>query len=770
MILCAVARAGELPDVDAFLAAEFTVPMERVEKWTRSARSHDDNQKLATEFAEQFAKTGDERYARAALKIFLAYAENYSELRRRNHNASNGGALHAQLLDEARWLVRMAEAYHMLLKRGAVSEEQQQVIAKGLLEPAVEVEMQGNMPNNHQWWFNAAMGVTGFVLGNEDYIRTAIDGERGFIFHIANHINDDGLIFEQAMTYQHFSMAAYMHLASMAEKHGVDLWHLEVDDATEWDGLNGKKSFKIMFDAYPQFAFPDGSMAAVKDSGPEGRTFVQPFYLELADKYRKYYDDPWHQKLLDHYTEAQRRRDRGEPPAPALNHGDAPFALTGRNVLGSTLYPSSGLAVLRGDPEDVNAPAVTMTFGPYGGGHGHPDKLSITMYANGEIVLPDIGRYEYGDPLHQTWANQTLAHNTVAVDERSHKPMHVPGMSIWAEAPAGDTGVLREFVITPHVKLLRADCDTAVDGVTLDRTVVLLGGVLVDVFEASGNRKHLFDWALHVNGTLQTTSIGLAPSDKKVGKYFGYQHLENIRGAKRSGPWTTTWRTPGGNGLLVSALGQGERILVADTPGNPPDTTLPTMLLRHRGDTARFVTVMAPFAAGQDPNAILVSAAARVTYEQETDAPAPVAVMFAHNRADHTLVLAPGGVVYNLNDIIRTDARMLAVSVSRPEAGPPGETTTMAGVSRVNDVGGQGLSTALPLRVLTVGYEAHNLRLEAESEQANTLTLGEDMLFSIRSQCYNVGLRLNGREAALTEPLVLDLPPGKTVLELVCNR
>ena len=71
ILLSSTARA--LPadfDVDVFLSQPFDVPLVQVVKWSKTGRVHDDNQKLVTELVAEYARTGDERYARAAVKIF----------------------------------------------------------------------------------------------------------------------------------------------------------------------------------------------------------------------------------------------------------------------------------------------------------------------------------------------------------------------------------------------------------------------------------------------------------------------------------------------------------------------------------------------------------------------------------------------------------------------------------------------------------------------------------------------------------------------------
>lgn len=764
--MCIPAAASEV-DIDEFLTAPFAVPMTRVEKWSKSGRTHDDNQALAAEFVRTFQKSGDERYARAAIKIFLAYAENYDALRQKFHNAANGGSLHAQLLDEAVWLVGMAESYDALLRANAVSSAERKKIEDGLFIPAVGVEMGGNMPNNHQWWYNAAIGAVGFAIGNKDFIRAAIDGERGFKFHIANQINDDGLIFEQAIAYQHYALDAYQRLANIAAAHGVDLYNLEVDDATKPDGINGKKSLKMMFDAYAYFAFPNGMMPAVKDSGPQGRSFIQSFYPDIPVSYKAHYNDPARLKMMEEYVAIQQQRDEGRVARGVVNPGTGTFALNGKAINGSTLFPTSGYAILRADASNPDAPAVNLTYGPYGGGHGHPDKLAVSFYANGEIALPDIGRYWYENPMHQAWAKQTIAHNTVTVDRRSQKPMNVAGMSEWADAVPGDGGVLHSFIATKGLQVARASSNKAVDGVTLDRTVALFGGALIDVFDVSSAATHTYEYALHVNGKFLTSDTALMLDPEKPGKAFGYEYLKNIKSAAVPGQWITTWNTAGGSGLYIATLGPGGKALVADAPGNPDNTIIPMLVLRRGARNTRFFTIALPFKNPADVSGIHVSGDIKLEYVETAKEAAPAGVMFSSGGADHMLVLSPGGALYNINDWMRTDAAAVATTIP---ADGTGETDTFHNFRRINH-GGAGFDAAAPIDFMQLSYEKEkSIRIDIETAFAGSLTIGDEIISGMTSDCPKLSLKINGKAAELKNPLKLAIAAGGTAIIFDCGK
>jgi len=219
------------------------------------------------------------------------------------------------------------------------------------------------------------------------------------------------------------------------------------------------------------------------------------------------------------------------PPGEYDLGKDARIGLTGRNVDGCTLFPEGGFAVLRADARSLEAPAVNVSFGPYGSGHDHPDRLQVVMFANGRILSPDAGSWGYDNPMHLTWANQTVAHNTLVVDEVSQEPQGRRSR-IFASESGGRRvyGVLEWFRAAPPVRVVRVTCDTAYPGVHLDRTVVVTGAYVLDVFRAESARAHTYDLPWHGLGRVRPVKPNAVRSlDGPLSNAFGYRHFQDIR-------------------------------------------------------------------------------------------------------------------------------------------------------------------------------------------------------------------------------------------------
>jgi Heparinase II/III-like protein/Heparinase II/III N-terminus len=146
----------------------------------------------------------------------------------------------------------------------------------------------------------------------------------------------------------------------------------------------------------------------------------------------------------------------------------------------TVLLPETGWAVFR-DGWDRNSQYLCLDFGPKGGGHGHYDKGSVEVFADGHGWILDNG---YGD-------GSTLRHNTVVVDGACQSEV---------------TGKLVDFHAGWGVDL--ASCEHAGYagiGVSHRRTVVYLRSgywLLFDLLTAPGDREHRYTWRAQTKSTV----------------------------------------------------------------------------------------------------------------------------------------------------------------------------------------------------------------------------------------------------------------------------
>ena len=286
--------------------------------------------------------------------------------------------------------------------------------------------------------------------------------------------------------------------------------------------------------------------------------------------------------------------------------GDS-FANNGTLREGCSLFPSTGWALLRDHLDSsgwppMDAVSVNLNYGPYGGGHGHPDTLSIVAFAAGRQIIPDFGSCGYSSAEKGQWTAHTVSHNTITVDGISQYPAGTVDKTWPIDTSSKQAiGSLELFYADPGLKLARASCDTVFEGVRLTRTVALAGNTLLDFHRVESDQEHRYDYVLHIDGSLQAGENALDPATLSdlpdpLGERCGYQHIHN---AKTTGPSEA--------GLLTLWGRNDPEIRISTCPGDAPteliaaesittalDRLMPMMILRRTAQSTTFATAIAP--------------------------------------------------------------------------------------------------------------------------------------------------------------------------------
>ncbi len=97
----------------------------------------------------------------------------------------------------------------------------------------------------------------------------------------------------------------------------------------------------------------------------------------------------------------------------------APALAAGAGRMASGKYAAGRV---RGSPSSGTVDRyASLECGSYGGGHGHPDRLHLTLHADGKHWLPDPGTGSYV-ARDLFWYRSTLAHNAPRLDGASQPP------------------------------------------------------------------------------------------------------------------------------------------------------------------------------------------------------------------------------------------------------------------------------------------------------------------------------------------------------------
>ncbi|MEI7435896.1 MAG: heparinase II/III family protein [bacterium] len=528
-----------------------------------------------------YGLTGKKAYAEKAAWILLKYADLYNGYKRHDRwgrtgfLAFMGGKRYAQALDEAVNLIPCAWSYDLIQPSGVLTPAQAKHVEKDFFEAAVK-ELQVptfQQDNNHQTWINAAIASVGFCLGDEALIKESIEGKYGFKYQMNRCVTADGLWHEGTMAYQRYAMEPLVIHARMAAQAGMK--------------LSGDSRLRSLFDGPLIAAFPDGSYPINNDS--------DPYRLSgMADLYEWAYavwGDPRYAAVA-----AQGNRQgwlaflAGVPELPA---GGSPVVTGSRNL------PGIGQLFLNGKP-GVAAACLMMKYGIHGGDHGHPDKLGIVLQAWGEDRFVDPGRITYSVPEYKSWCKQSVAHNTMVVDQKSQRPAE--GRCLWFAEGTGFQAAC-------------ARVDDAYAGVTMDRMVAFTDRYILDCFRTVSDDAHTYDLSLHVRGGMPATNR-FTPCEQGLGRDQGYQHLDNVMRCDGSAVASLTWPVRGQGAITLTAP-YGEKEADAWFIGNGIGT--------HLGDKVPFlirrkVAKAAVWCAVYELHAPGIGAVKRVTSEGRAEA------------------------------------------------------------------------------------------------------------------------------------------------------
>lgn len=217
--------------------------------------------------------------------------------------------------------------------------------------------------------------------------------------------------------------------------------------------------------------------------------------------------------------------------------------------LESRLFPGAGHAILRS-----GGLTAAMTFGPYGGYHGHFDKLSFVFFGFGRELGVDPGRAKsqaYRLPIHANWYRATVGHNAVVVDGKSQN------------AAAGRATL---FAANDRFVAARAECDGAYPGVKHARLLLLTPEYLLVFDDLAADADRRFDWVYHNRGRVAET-----PAIRFEGEVTTHLTLDDQ---------------------------PGTRVVVGDGPGESIADRVPMVTVTRIGKAARFAAVLEPVSKG----------------------------------------------------------------------------------------------------------------------------------------------------------------------------
>ena len=525
----------------------------------------------AATLAALAALAGHAGAAKAAAGILSDYANAYFAFPNRD-NVLGPSRLFFSTYLESIWITNYLAAAVLLREAGLLEE----AVVEGVNTVADEAaNLIGEFDegfSNRQTWNNAALAAIAVWFEDEELGTRAVEGPTGVVAQMVRGFGEDGMWYE-GENYHLFALRGQLVALGWARGAGADL----LADPR----LAGRLA--AAWRAPALTALPDLTFPARKDSR-FGVSLAQPMYLELwevglarlgdpeSDLWgwlRQLYDSPppkaamfdsyLHDAGLPAPDAPRTRRDLSWwallEMAPALP-ADAPLWKPG-----SALLDAQGVAILRDGDRYAG-----LECGPYGGAHGHPDRLHLTLHAAGHHWLADPGTGSYVS-RDLFWYRSTLAHNAPRLDGVSQQPadawcsaFDTEGAWSWAR------GVFDEMT----------------------RTLVVGPSYLLDVLELAAAGERVLELPWHPAGEVGLVSRGSWVAGAMAGEFVsGVERLEG-RGA---GP--VTLRARDGSAVLELHLLFDGDLFRAEGPGRPGGPARSRFFVaRVRARNGRLVSVL----------------------------------------------------------------------------------------------------------------------------------------------------------------------------------
>lgn len=521
--------------VDKELEKDIDVPVPKDPAGGYTHERHKANYMLLFNTGLVYQVTGDVRYAKLAKEIFLKYAQLNPTLKRHPEATSaSPGKLFWQALNDANWLVYAGMGYDMV--RNAFSPEEKKRIVEGAFWPETnyftnEMKDWFNLIHNHAVWGCAGTGIVALATDDAELLEKSLkgadmDGKAGFFAQLQGLFSPDGY-YAEGPYYTRYAMLPFYLLANALNNAKPEMKVFAYRDSILKKALDGALQQTNL----------DGSFFSYNDALKEKNYTTNEIVQALSIARKAYGSDASYLPVVKMQNQV------------AVNAGGV---LLGKELQGKVpdFFPyrslsftdgpkgtEGGVSILRSG-KNASLSTLVFKYSSHGLSHGHYDKLNIQFFDQGNEVLRDYGAVRFigieqkwgGRYLPETksFAHQTIAHNTLVMDGKSHYGGIESTSAKYSPKPTFVT------LANGPVKASSAIDSTAYPGTKMTRTVFLIElpgrnrPLVMDWMEAdTDTSEHLFDLPFQYAGQFISSNLKLSPftkSQQTLGIANGYQH------------------------------------------------------------------------------------------------------------------------------------------------------------------------------------------------------------------------------------------------------
>ncbi len=522
-------------EVDAVVNTDVDVPFPKDAAGGYTHDKHKSNYMLMFNSGLLYNITGEAKYATLVRNMLLKYAKLNPTLK--NHPQATGptpGRLFWQSLNDANWMVYTGLAYDLVYNY--LSESDRKNIEQGAFKPEVDyltIDLKSwyDRLHNHSVWAAAGVGIIGIATNNQDYIDKALygsdkDGKTGFIAQMDMLFSPDGY-YTEGPYYVRYAILPYMLFANALNnskpalkifEHRNNILQKALLTCLQQTNLNG--SFIPLNDALKEKDFTTNELVTSIDiawkqygsnlgllsvAKKQGRVSLDKGGVLIAAALQN-------QKKIPAYF-----------PYKTIESNDG--------VAGN----EGGITILR-NGANQNLSSLVLKYASQGMGHGHFDRLAITLFDKDKEILQDYGsarfigiEQKYGGRYlseNTQFAAQTIAHNTLVIDEQSHFN------GDFELGQLSHPQKLFSAISNPDLQVVSAIEQNAYKGNALKRTLFFINTdssrkYIVDIFSAASTDLHQYDMPFQYNGQVISTSFKYQSPKvlETLGSKSGYQFI-----------------------------------------------------------------------------------------------------------------------------------------------------------------------------------------------------------------------------------------------------
>lgn len=555
-----------------------------------------------------FQITGDKKYAQFIKTMLDEYAVLYPKLGKHPQGKKQTpGRMFWQSLNETVWLFHTIQAYDAIYDW--LPESDRKNYEDNIFNPMVkffmtECKHEFDLIHNHGTWIVAAVGMTGYVIGNDNYVQQALygsnkDGKTGYIAQLDNLFSPDGYYTEGGY-YVRYALWPFFIFAEVINNNQPEQKIYE---------HRNQILKKALYSAL-QVTDTHGAFIPINDAIIE-KNWLSPELIFASNFVYAHYE---HDRQLLYLINLHNQVSLSGPGLMAAKDvmKSEPIPVFNWESVEYTDGPDGswgGVGIIR-NGEALDQETLFMKYGSHGLSHGHFDKLTFLFYDNGKEIIQDYGSARFinveqkfgGRYLDEndSFAKQTVAHNTIVVDKKTQ----FDGIQKASQAHHSDRYCFNAD--DKNFQYVSAKEKNAYSGVDMQRTMVMVNDekfskpVVIDVFKVNSKDEHIYDLPFYYLGHFVDANFKYAPattSKSLMGEDNGYQHLWKDAEADIESTSQFTWLQGTRFYTITSNTEKDDKIYFTQIGGTDPNFNLRNehgFIIRKNGKQKTFASIIEP--------------------------------------------------------------------------------------------------------------------------------------------------------------------------------